>query len=128
MKPTHIAILVVIAVAIAIVVGTYGDASTFKSFSEAAKDPNKECYVKAELVKEKVVVYDAVVDPEKFTFYAVDGQGEERKVTCLQQKPFDFERSEEVVVVGKVQGDNEFLASSIQVKCPSKYENEVEDI
>lgn len=128
MKPTHIAILVVIAVAIAIVVGTYGDASTFKSFSEAAMDPEKECYVKAELVKDKEVAYDAMVDPEKFTFYAKDGQGEERKVTCLQQKPFDFERSEEVVVVGKVKGDNEFVASSIQVKCPSKYENEVEDI
>lgn len=128
MKPTHIVLLVLIAVVIAIVVGTYGDASTFVDFEEAGKNPGKEYYVKTTLVKDKEVEYDAIVDPEKFVFYAIDESGVERKVTCTMQKPFDFERSEEVVVIGKVNGDNEFLASSVQTKCPSKYENEVEDI
>jgi len=128
MKAKHIVLLVVISIAIAMVVGTYGDASTFKNFEEASKEPDKEFYVKATLVKEKPVHYDAVEDPEKFTFFALDDVGNERKVTCLQQKPFDFERSEDIVIIGKVKGDDAFIASSIQVKCPSKYESEVEDI
>lgn len=128
MKPTHIAILVLIAVVIAIVVSTYGDASTFVDFEKAGKNPDKEYYVKATLLKDKPVEYDAVTDPEKFTFYALDSKGNERKVICMQQKPFDFERSEEIVVIGKTRGQEEFIASSIQVKCPSKYESEVEDI
>lgn len=128
MKPTHIAILVLIAVVIAIVVGTYGDASTFVDFEQAAKQPDKEFYVKTTLLKDKEVYYNEKEDPERFSFYAIDSKGNERKVVCTVQKPFDFERSEEVVVIGKVKGDNEFLASSVQIKCPSKYENEVEDI
>lgn len=128
MKPKHIVLLVVLSIAIAMIVGTYGDASTFRNFEEAGETPDKEVYVKATLLKDKDVVYDAVKDPEKFTFYASDAAGNERKVICMQQKPFDFERSEEIVIIGKVHGDSEFHASSIQVKCPSKYENEVEDI
>lgn len=128
MKTNHIVILVVIAVAIAIILSTYTDASTTVNFREAAGEPDKEFHVKTTLVKEKEIVYDAVKDPELFTFYAKDNEGVERKVICKKQKPFDFERAEEVVLVGKVSGDDEFHASDLQTKCPSKYENEVKDI
>jgi len=37
-------------------------------------------------------------------------------------KPQDFERSEQIVLTGKMKGD-EFLASKILMKCPSKYVN-----
>jgi cytochrome c-type biogenesis protein CcmE len=38
-------------------------------------------------------------------------------------KPQDFERSEQLVVKGKVSGDC-FAASEISMKCPSKYVND----
>ena len=44
----------------------------------------------------------------------------ERKVIFLGSKPQDFERSEQIVLTGKMKGD-EFLASKILMKCPSKY-------
>ena len=38
-------------------------------------------------------------------------------------KPHDFEKSEKVVLTGKVEGD-QFIASSVLLKCPSKYKDE----
>ena len=128
MKTKHIVVLVLIAVAIAIILSTYTDASTTVNFREAAENPEKEFHVKTTLVKEKNIEYDAVKDPELFSFYARDNEGNERKVIVRKEKPFDFERAEEVVLIGKVVGDGEFIASDFQTKCPSKYENEVEDI
>jgi len=128
MKTKHIVLLVLIAVSIAIILSTYTDASTTRNFREAMEDPDKEFHVKTTLVKDKEIMYDAIADPELFTFYAMDNEGEVRKVYVKKEKPRDFERVEEVVLIGKVAANNEFVASEIQAKCPSKYENEVEDI
>ena len=128
MKSKHIVILVLIAVGIAAILGTYGDASTTVNFSEAAKQPNKSFHVKTTLVKSKAIDFRPEVDPERFSFYGMDETGEVRKVTCLKEKPFDFERAEEIKLIGHVSGDNEFIATDFQTKCPSKYENEVQDI
>jgi cytochrome c-type biogenesis protein CcmE len=128
MKVSHIIILILIAIGIGAIVASYGNASSFVNFDEAAENPDKEFHVKTQLVKEKEVIYKPEIDPESFTFYAKDLNGEMRKVICLKEKPFDFERSEEVVVIGKVESNGTFVASQIQTKCPSKYENEVEDI
>jgi len=42
-------------------------------------------------------------------------------------KPQDFERSEQIVLTGKMKG-NEFHASHILMKCPSKYKNDQVEI
>jgi cytochrome c-type biogenesis protein CcmE len=127
-KSKHIVVLVIIAVGIAAILGTYGDASTTVSFSEAAENPDKSFHVKTSLVKEKGVEYDAEVDPEKFVFYGKDDEGEIRRVICLKEKPFDFERAEEIKLIGHAKGKDEFIATDFQTKCPSKYENEIQDI
>ena len=49
-----------------------------------------------------------------------DDNGEECKVEFTGAKPQDFERSEKIVLVGKMEGGN-FHASHITLKCPSKY-------
>ena len=55
-----------------------------------------------------------------------DNQGLESKVVFNCSKPQDFERSEQIVLTGKMIG-NEFHASKILMKCPSKYtKDEVE--
>ena len=128
MKTKHIVALIAIAFSIAIILSTYTDSSTTVNFTEAAENPDKEFHVKTALVKEKEIMYDALKDPELFTFYAKDNLGNERKVICKKEKPFDFERAEEVVLIGRVNGENEFVASNFQTKCPSKYESEVKDI
>lgn len=128
MKIKHIVILVIIAIGIAAILGTYGDASTTVSFSKAAEHPGKSFHVKTYLVKEKGIEFDAEVDPEKFTFYGKDSNGEVRKITCLKEKPQGFEHAEEIKLIGHVTGANEFVATDLQTKCPSKYENEIQDI
>ena len=75
------------------------------------------------MVKEKPVVYDEMKDPNYFTFYMKDERGEERKVILNQGKPNDFEMSEQIVLTGKIKGE-EFFASEMLLKCPSKYKDE----
>jgi cytochrome c-type biogenesis protein CcmE len=53
----------------------------------------------------------------------VDDNKEERKVILDQGKPQDFELSEQIVLTGKMK-DDEFIASEILLKCPSKYKDE----
>jgi cytochrome c-type biogenesis protein CcmE len=120
MKTIHIiGILFVIAI-IAVVITTFSDASTYVDFATAEKHEGKEFHVIGTLNLEKEITYDASVDANRFSFYMIDDQGVEKKVTYFDAKPQDFEKSEKVVVIGKMEG-GEFTASSLLLKCPSKY-------
>lgn len=127
MKKAHIIGLVVIAVAIGIIVSAIWDSASYASFAEAKKAPGNEFHVVGELVKEKEVVYDPMVNPNLVTFHMKDEKGDELKVFLNKAKPQDFEKSEKVVIVGTVK-DDAFHAIDILMKCPSKYneENKVE--
>ena len=48
---------------------------------------------------------------------------QECKVVFQGSKPQDFERSEQIVLTGKMVGE-EFHASKILMKCPSKYNDQ----
>lgn len=128
MKIKHIVILVIIAVGIAAILGTYGDASTTVPFSKAAESPGKSFHVKTYLVKEKGIEFDAEVDPDRFSFYGKDSNGEIRKIICLKAKPQGFEHAEEIKLIGHITENDEFIATDLQTKCPSKYESEIKDI
>ena len=120
MKKSSIIGLVVIAVAIAVIIGLYGNTSTYGSFADA-KSTNGELHIIGYLDKQKELYYDPVKDANYFSFYMKDKKnGEECKVVFSGTKPQDFERSEQIVLVGEMRG-NEFHASHIQMKCPSKY-------
>jgi cytochrome c-type biogenesis protein CcmE len=67
--------------------------------------------------------YDAKVDANYFSFFMKDNKGQECKVVFTGTKPQDFERSEQVILTGKMIG-NEFHASKILMKCPSKYKQD----
>jgi cytochrome c-type biogenesis protein CcmE len=75
------------------------------------------------LQKEKEMVYNPIQDANYFSFYVKDQQGEECKVIYAGTKPQDFEKSEQIVLIGKMKAD-EFHASKILMKCPSKYNND----
>ena len=120
MKTIHIVILLILVIAIAVVVTTLTDSSTYSNFSEAAATPGKEFHIIGKLDKNKPIEYDATRNANQFSFYLVDEKNTERKVIYNNTKPQDFEKSDKVVAIGSMKGD-EFMASSLLLKCPSKY-------
>lgn len=119
MKKTSIFGLVVIAIAIAVIISVYSNSSTYGSFKDA-QNTTSELHVVGHLNKDKQLFYDATKDANYFSFYMKDNKGEECKVVFTGSKPQDFERSEQIVLTGQMKG-NEFHASKILMKCPSKY-------
>jgi cytochrome c-type biogenesis protein CcmE len=119
MKKSSILGIIVIAIAIAVIICTYSSSSTYGSFKEA-KASNVELHIVGHLDKQKELYYDATKDANYFSFYMRDNKGQECKVVFTGTKPQDFERSEQIVLTGQMDG-NEFHASKILMKCPSKY-------
>ena len=126
MKKSSIAGILIIALAIGIIISTYADSSTYGSFADA-KESTSELHVVGQLNKEKELFYDPQQDANYFAFYMSDNEGRESKVVFNGAKPQDFERSEQIVLTGKMVG-NEFHASKILMKCPSKYTNDEVEI
>lgn len=123
MKPKVIILIALLAVVIAVIVGTYGDVSTTATFTEADAQPNKEFHITGTLLKDKPIEYDPVKDPNYFTFYLQDKNGDVRKVISHEPKLQDFELTETVTMIGQAEGEN-FRANKVLPKCPSKYEEE----
>jgi cytochrome c-type biogenesis protein CcmE len=119
MKKSSILGLVTIAIMIAVIISLYSKTSSYGSFSDAKKTA-AELRVVGHLDKQKELYYDAAKDANYFSFYVKDKKGEECKVVFPGTKPQDFERSEQIVLTGQMVG-NEFHASEILMKCPSKY-------
>ncbi len=120
MKIIHIIIILILVVAVAVVITTMTDSSTYSDFGEAAAKPGKELHIIGKLDKTKPIEYDAKKNANQFTFFMFDEKGMEKKVIYNNAKPQDFEKSEKVVIIGSMKGD-EFLAKSLLLKCPSKY-------
>ncbi|MEZ5018175.1 MAG: cytochrome c maturation protein CcmE [Flavipsychrobacter sp.] len=123
MKKTHIVLLLLVVAAVAVIVSMFGDFSTYETFASAAKEQGKQYHVMGELVKDKDMVYDPIKDPNHFEFYVVDKSGAENKVVFSGAKPTDIEKSEQIVMTGYM-NEGTFHCSKIQMKCPSKYEND----
>lgn len=120
MKKTHIIAIVLIAVAIGAIISTVSNAATYADFATAKAFPGKEFQVVGQLNKEKTINYSPSENANQFSFYMLDNNGLEHKVIFNGAKPQDFERSEQVVITGMLDGDN-FRADKILMKCPSKY-------
>lgn len=126
MKKSSIILIVIIAIAIAMILVIYTDSSTYSTFAEA-KEKNTELYVVGVLNKEKDLIYDPVKDANHFSFYMYDNDSTECKIVFNGSKPQDIERSEQIVLTGKMEGDT-FHASKILMKCPSKYNKDEMEI
>jgi cytochrome c-type biogenesis protein CcmE len=119
MKKSSIILIVIIAIAIAMILVIYTDSSTYSTFTEA-KEKKTELYVVGVLNKQKDLHYDPVKDANHFSFYMFDNDSTECQVVFNGSKPQDIERSEQIVLTGKMEG-NVFHSSKILMKCPSKY-------
>jgi cytochrome c-type biogenesis protein CcmE len=120
MKKVHIIGIILIAIAIGALIATLGDTSTYADFSEATLHPETEYHVVGKLDKDKPSEYNPAVNTDEFVFFMKDSKGVEKKVVLHKNKPQDFERSEQIVLIGKMKGE-EFHAHEILMKCPSKY-------
>lgn len=120
MKKIHILGIIVIAVAIGVIFVSLKNTSTYADFTEAISNPDKEYHVVGKLDKDQPQIYDPKVNPDEFLFSMIDNKGVVKHVVLHKSKPQDFEKSEQIVLIGKMQGDN-FHANDILMKCPSKY-------
>lgn len=134
MKKSHIFGIVIIAVAIVVIISTAGDASAYVSFKEAKelaeKGNNNKIHVVGTLPKnEQGAVTGIHTSPDRlsFKFEMVDENNFTQTVFHPNPMPTDFMRSEQVVVIGSYQNEN-FVADKILLKCPSKYQEEGEQI
>ncbi len=122
LKKIHIISLIMIVAAVILLVSASKDMSSYATFDQAEQS-NSSVKIVGTLSKDKDMYYDPATDPNFFSFYIKDSDGEERKVILYDAKPQDFELSEQIVVTGKMKGDA-FEASHLLMKCPSKYKDE----
>lgn len=118
----HVLIIGLIAAGVFMLISASKDMSTYSTFDQVRKS-GEAAKVVGVLSKDKPMYYDAEKDANLFTFFMKDQQGEEQQVTLHAAKPQDFELSEQIVATGSFE-DGAFVASSILMKCPSKYKNE----
>lgn len=122
--------IVVIAAAVAILITTADDASSYVSFTEAyqlaSTGSKKDIHVVGQLKKDLqggVTGIEEGPDKVSFSFIMIDDIGKEQKVSYNEPMPSDFTKSEKVVVIGSYNGET-FIARKILLKCPSKYQEQ----
>ena len=130
MKNTSAISIVFISIIVIIIISTFGDASTYVTFSKA-----KDVYESGSLTKFHVVGklnkdeenniegLKKGDDKMSFTFQMIDEDGMKENVFYGEPMPPDFLLSEQVVVIGGYE-NNTFVADDILLKCPSKYTEE----
>lgn len=122
MKNTHIIAILVVAIGIAVLISASRDTTTWSDFKKA-EETGEVIKLTGQLVKDKPVEYNPEIDPNLLKFWVADEAGEVRQVVLHAGKPQDFERSESIVLTGKISG-GVFEARDMLLKCPSKYKDQ----
>jgi cytochrome c-type biogenesis protein CcmE len=110
-------------VIIGVVLSLIYDTDTYSDFNTAWKHPNRQFQIIGVLDTSYPIVYDSKINTDMFSFYMKDKNERLEKVWYKGSKPQDFELSEKVVIIGNSQ-DSVFYATSMLLKCPSKYNND----
>jgi hypothetical protein len=128
MKKTHIILLIFIAASIAVLISYMADLSTSETLASARKKQGKLVSVTAKLDRSYTtpIEYDPLRDPNLTSFYIIDTLGNKAKAVYYFEKPFDMEKTEQLRLKGRMQGDVfEITAKDgILMKCPSKYKDD----
>ncbi len=120
MKKLYIVAIIILAVAIGVIMVSLKNTTTYSDFTEASANMDKEFHIVGKLDKTQPQVYDPTVNTDEFSFYLTDNKGVTKQVVLHKSKPQDFDKSEQIVLIGKMQNDA-FHANDILLKCPSKY-------
>lgn len=128
MKRTHIILLIAIAAMIVgLIVFSAGDFSTYDTIGSAQRNPGKFVHLIAKIDKSQPIEYDPVKNPNYLSFFATDSLGGRTKVIFRNSKPTDLEKSERIVMKGKMT-DGHFECNDILLKCPSKYKDDKKEL
>ncbi|MBC7903426.1 MAG: cytochrome c maturation protein CcmE [Gemmatimonadaceae bacterium] len=123
MKRTHIILLVFIAAAIAALVSFTGNLTTYETVASARQKEGKFVRLIAKVDMSQPIEYDPRKNPNYMAFTAIDTLGQSTRVVYLNSKPTDFEKSERLVLNGKMT-NGQFEAKDMLMKCPSKYKDD----
>lgn len=122
MKAKHVVGGLVIVLCVVVAgISLKGTFTPYVSIKEA-KDSGREVQVAGSLVKD-TTFFDK--NTGEYTFSIKDESGEKILIRTAETLPSNFEQSTNVVAKGKFDG-KEFYAGTVLVKCPSKYEKEIE--
>lgn len=123
MKRSTVIGIIFIAICLGALVSTLEGSGKMSGFSEAFESPEREFRVRGVLDKSFEVVYNPTENASLTIFSMLDDEGVSREVHLRESKPQGFEQSESIVVIGKAEGAV-FIAKDMQMKCPSKYNEE----
>ena len=128
MTKINIVFLVCIAIVIAVLVSFMGDLSTYETLASARQKQGKTVTVIAKLDKSfsNPIEYNPAKNANYTSLQVVDSLGNKARVAYYFEKPFDIEKSERIVLKGKMNGDVFEITSKdgILIKCPSKYKDD----
>ena len=126
MKKLHIALLVLIAAAIAVLITFLKGASTYETVAQAKQTPDKFVHVAVKLDKSFPIEYDAINNPDNLYFSAIDAEDSTQKIKVVYTKGNrpEIKEAQRLVLKGKYKGDH-FECVDIQTKCPSKYKDDL---
>ena len=99
------------------------DFSTYDTIDSAKSKQGKFVHMIAKIDKTQPIQYDPINNPNYLSFYAMDSLGGKTKVIYHNSKPGDLEKSERIVLKGKMTNDH-FECQDILLKCPSKYKDD----
>ncbi len=125
MKKSHIAALILISITIGVLISMITDVTGYETIASAKQKEGKTVTVIAKLDK-RTVEYDPAKNPNYLTFEATDTLGDRMKVAYYYEKPYDMEKSERVVLKGKMENGIFQIhdQKGILIKCPSKYKDD----
>jgi cytochrome c-type biogenesis protein CcmE len=126
MKRINIILLVFIAIAIGILVSFMGNLSTYETIASAKQKEGKSVTIVAKLDNTQPIEYDPLKNPNYVSFHVIDTLGNKAKVVYHYEKPYDMDKTERIVLKGKMQNGVFDITQKdgILITCPSKYKDD----
>ena len=121
MKRKHIIFIIIIAAIAAYFISLPLSANRSVDFKYAYDNPGIKISLSGTFDSEHQVEYDPLVDIGITKFYLVDTSGDTSQVFFHGTEPQGLRQSETVMISSAEVINDEFHAYSIQLKCPSKY-------
>jgi cytochrome c-type biogenesis protein CcmE len=123
MKKTEIVGLLVVIILLGFIVSMTVELDDYVTFSDAEARTGETVVLIGKLNTAKPIIYNPSENTSLTKFFAFDNDGKECEVLLHEAKPQGLDRSEEITVTGSFK-EGKFHASKMQMKCPSKYEDE----
>ncbi|HEX9372701.1 MAG TPA: cytochrome c maturation protein CcmE [Roseiflexaceae bacterium] len=125
LKPVHLIGIAIIV--LAIVLGYFGLQTAFRPYTTSVTEAistGRGVQLAGFLVPGEQGTYDAAGN---FTFSMQDSTGKIVQVVYLKPRPANFEKAVSIVAIGRYDAaKNAFLADDMLVKCPSKYQEQLD--